>query len=318
MIPRRGVVVPFADALAELLPDDGVEARRSFPHLLALVSASALLHYRQRASDAAGNVVADLRDYQVALAVGGDALGIAHGGVTPGTRRFFDRLRGKYPELEFDSNEAQAVGGGSRSTVRSRLAELNEAGLIEQTAAPRGKVAARWKLTGEQAAVRTGGLPLVVEVAEWLATNGGLAADPTAPGASERPRASEDRPGRANPGSDTDLPVASERPELAGNDVALIDLSFLEADTGPTEGAPPLSGRRRILPPLHPGRAGGRPTPERASDGLADSPDTSVPTAGRRRDHREGRPPARPPQGRRKGRDLPAVEGPRQIPETLP
>jgi hypothetical protein len=244
MVPRRDVAVPFADVLAELLPDDRVEVRRSFPHLLALVSSSALLHHRQRPIDAGGNVVADLRDYQVALVLAGDALGIAHGGVTPGTRRFFDRLRGKYPELEFDSNEAQAVGGGSRSTARSRLAELNEAGLIEQTAAPRGKVAARWKLTGDRVSARSGGLPPVEEVARWVAPSGGPATDPSASG---RPEASESGVGRANPGGGIHLPPASARPEGGANGTTLLDLSFLcEGETASVEGPPPLSGRRGV------------------------------------------------------------------------
>jgi hypothetical protein len=57
------VTVPFAEALAELLPDHEVRLRRDFPQLLALVQAHALLHQHHRDRDGDGRVVARLVDY---------------------------------------------------------------------------------------------------------------------------------------------------------------------------------------------------------------------------------------------------------------
>jgi hypothetical protein len=60
---ERRVVIPFAGALAELLPDHEVRLRRDFTQLLGLVRAHALLHqcHRERAPD--GSIVAVLADY---------------------------------------------------------------------------------------------------------------------------------------------------------------------------------------------------------------------------------------------------------------
>ena len=66
MIPRADVVVPFAEHISEQYPVGNVEARRSYRHVLQVVKASALLHFRQRDRDAAGRVVATVADYAVA------------------------------------------------------------------------------------------------------------------------------------------------------------------------------------------------------------------------------------------------------------
>jgi hypothetical protein len=58
MLPRTGVTIPFAPQLAALYPTDRLDARRSFRHLLGLVGASALLHFRQRERGPSSEVIA--------------------------------------------------------------------------------------------------------------------------------------------------------------------------------------------------------------------------------------------------------------------
>ena len=58
------VVVPFAPALAELVPVDEVRLRRDFVQLLILVKTHAILHQRHRERDPKGRIIASLeQDY---------------------------------------------------------------------------------------------------------------------------------------------------------------------------------------------------------------------------------------------------------------
>lgn len=62
-LAARGVVVPFAETLAEAIPPVAVRLRRDFPTLLTLIRAHALLHAQSRERDDQGAVVASLEDY---------------------------------------------------------------------------------------------------------------------------------------------------------------------------------------------------------------------------------------------------------------
>jgi hypothetical protein len=148
MIPRADVVIPFAGEVAALYPVRQLDARRHFRHLLALVKASALLHFRQRDRDDRGNVVATLDDYQTAERLARGPLGAASTGVSDGARAYLQALRENYPAgIVFTTAEAQKVGEGSKRARYGRLNELNAAGAVEQVEAARGKVPARWRLT---------------------------------------------------------------------------------------------------------------------------------------------------------------------------
>jgi hypothetical protein len=61
---EKRIAVPFAKALAELVPADQVRTRRDFPQLLSVIKTLAMLAQRRRARDRAGRVVATLDDYQ--------------------------------------------------------------------------------------------------------------------------------------------------------------------------------------------------------------------------------------------------------------
>jgi hypothetical protein len=59
------VVIPYAPALAELIPPVAVRLRRDFTAVLSLIEAHAILHQRNRKKDENGRIVATLNDYQV-------------------------------------------------------------------------------------------------------------------------------------------------------------------------------------------------------------------------------------------------------------
>jgi hypothetical protein len=79
-ISKRPVIIPFADALAELIPPVAVRLRRDFPAILSLVQAHAHLHLASRKVDAGGFIVATLEDY-------GKVRELVHGLVREGVER---------------------------------------------------------------------------------------------------------------------------------------------------------------------------------------------------------------------------------------
>ncbi|MBA4191980.1 MAG: hypothetical protein C0467_28710 [Planctomycetaceae bacterium] len=147
MIPRVDVVIPFAEQVAALYPCEQVDARRSFRHLLNLVRASALLHFRQRDRDDEGRIVATFADYALAERLGRGPLADASSGVSDGARQYLTALRDKFSVVSFSTSEAQTVGVGSRPTRYRRLLELHSAGALEQTEPQKGRVPAQWRLT---------------------------------------------------------------------------------------------------------------------------------------------------------------------------
>jgi hypothetical protein len=58
-----GVVIPFANQLADLVPPVAVRLRRDFKTVLTLIRTHALLHQETRQKDAAGRIVATVEDY---------------------------------------------------------------------------------------------------------------------------------------------------------------------------------------------------------------------------------------------------------------
>jgi hypothetical protein len=164
MLPRVEVAIPFASAIAAHYPDGRLESRRDFRHLLQLVKAVALLHFRQRDRGPDETVTAAFNDYAVAEQLARGPLGAAACGIGDGARKFLDQLREKFGEGEFTTTDAQKLGGASPRTLFGRLIELNGAGAIEQTAAPKGRVPAKWKLTGANPDAGDGVIPTVKQV----------------------------------------------------------------------------------------------------------------------------------------------------------
>jgi hypothetical protein len=165
MLPRCDVVVPFAEAVGELFPEDRLDARRHFRHLLQLVKAVALLRFTQRDRDDNGTVSAQMEDYRDAAELAATPLAVARGGLPASARRFFDAIDGPWENGTFTTTEAgKKADLRSKSTVIARLHELDTAGLVEQTEPPKGNVPARWRLTGEKPQTGNGGLPTLEEL----------------------------------------------------------------------------------------------------------------------------------------------------------
>jgi hypothetical protein len=59
----REVVIPYAPALAEMVPPVAIRLRRDFKMLLTLIRAHTLLHQARRRKDANGRLVAEVADY---------------------------------------------------------------------------------------------------------------------------------------------------------------------------------------------------------------------------------------------------------------
>jgi hypothetical protein len=161
MIPRVDVVIPFADAIAGLYPTARLENRRDFRHLLQLVKAVGLLRFRQRNRDDANRVIATFDDYDVAERLAREPLGAASSGLTPGARTMLETIRREYLDNEFTTTDVKRLGGASPRTLENRLLQLNSAGVVEQTSPAKGRVPARWKLTGRDPDARNAILPTV-------------------------------------------------------------------------------------------------------------------------------------------------------------
>jgi hypothetical protein len=57
------VVIPYASALAEMVPPVAIRLRRDFKTILTLIRAHAMLHQASRRKDADGRLVAEIADY---------------------------------------------------------------------------------------------------------------------------------------------------------------------------------------------------------------------------------------------------------------
>lgn len=167
MIQQRPVAVPFAEQLAARFPDERIEARRAYPHLMGMIQASAQLHQYQRKIDADGRIVADADDYQLArFLCSGPLARLLGGRISDAAIRFYDRLVAWAPD-KFTTTEAAKQDRKSNQAVRAWLIELCDAGGVEQVEESRGNRPATWRLTGVDRSTLDkgdGGLPTVEEV----------------------------------------------------------------------------------------------------------------------------------------------------------
>jgi hypothetical protein len=177
---RRGVVIPFARRLGDLLPKKRVETRRAFPHLLSIVEASALLHQLQRAKDDEGRVIATRADYELAARLlGGPMSRLLGGAVSEPARRFWERLKGWFPPgpadspftagpaagCQFTAADAATREDTSRAAVYGWIGELYRCGALVQVEQARGRHAAVWRLAAADLELAAGAvLPAVAEV----------------------------------------------------------------------------------------------------------------------------------------------------------
>ena len=141
MIEPLTVLVPFAPTLAEHFTTERVEARRSFPHLLSLIQASALLHQLQRKRNEDGYVLADEHDYHLARQLGG--------GLSEPAKRFFEQIIPIVGSSTFRTKDARRHVQGGRTAVYGWLSELEDAGIAQIVDAQKGSKPATWKIVGQ-------------------------------------------------------------------------------------------------------------------------------------------------------------------------
>lgn len=136
LLERLGVLVPFAAQLT--FPDKWVRARRDHERLLALISASALLHQRRRevrALDGRRVVVAAVEDYRVAHELTADAVALAQSDASKGAlgllatvweraEAIAERTGLQAAAVSFTRRELRDWSGRPDTTVRRLLGEL--------------------------------------------------------------------------------------------------------------------------------------------------------------------------------------------------
>jgi hypothetical protein len=126
-----------------------VESRRAYPQVISMIQASALLHQRQRQIDGDGRLLATVDDYILARHLLGLPMARQLGGrISEPAARFLERLRGWFgPEEIFTNPQMKQEESGSKSSVYGWLAELHEAGTVDQVETQRGNKPAHWRLS---------------------------------------------------------------------------------------------------------------------------------------------------------------------------
>ncbi|MFO0803613.1 MAG: hypothetical protein U0791_10915 [Gemmataceae bacterium] len=164
MLPCVEVRVPFADRIGERFGCGRVEVRRAFPQLLALIQASALLHFKQRETSRDGVLLANATDYQIASRLISRPFALSlGGGVSDPALSFFERLK-VFGCSAFTTREAKKLGSGGKSSVHGWLLELHDAGAVEVLDPARGRKPATWKLTGSDPSPGAGIIPELEDV----------------------------------------------------------------------------------------------------------------------------------------------------------
>jgi hypothetical protein len=172
LLPRAEIRIPYAGTIAECFDCSRVEVRRAFPQLLALIEACALLHHRTRGQAEDGAILATETDYQIARHLISKPFALSlGGGVSDSARRFFESIRSTIGD-EFTSVDAKKRTPAARSSVHSWLTELQDAGAVEQVEAPRGRKAAKWRLTGQEPALGVSIIPEVEAIFPGLRIRG--------------------------------------------------------------------------------------------------------------------------------------------------
>jgi hypothetical protein len=142
------VRIPYATALADLIPTARVEMRRISGYVLSLIEVIAYLHQHQRRPDDQGCLLATLDDYALARRLIVGPLHQVIGGGSQGARvqAAYDRL----PRRDtFTSTEAgRYMGCTTRRATQEQLTRLEQAGMIRQIRAGKGNQPAQWERTG--------------------------------------------------------------------------------------------------------------------------------------------------------------------------
>ena len=146
---RNLVVIPFADQIAESLPDANIEIRRTANSIYSLVKCFALLNFKQRERNEQGAIVATLADYENTRSLLDVVLSRMMGVPTASAEELelFEALGAKFGECSrFTSRQAEELSGLAKSTLRRRLKSLAAAGYLSTDERLRERVRAVWTL----------------------------------------------------------------------------------------------------------------------------------------------------------------------------
>jgi hypothetical protein len=169
MLRQCHVVIPYAEELGRRITDERVEARRAFPHLLAMVQALTLLYQFQRERDADGALVATEWDYEWARwLLEGPLSRLLGTGLSRAARRFLRRLEKWFGDAIFTTTEVRRKEKVSKPAVWGWLRELNDAGLAEVMEEGRGRKPATWRLKQGQGVEQAAKAEKVLPEAEEL------------------------------------------------------------------------------------------------------------------------------------------------------
>lgn len=145
LLERREIVIPYADRISAAMElfADRCHIRRAYPMVLSFIQASALLHQRQRATDAEGRLIAAPLDYEVTVRLLTAPLDNMIGGsLSEPAMRFLDRLFVAFEQqpdplpIPFTNEQIRLrMSHVGRSTVGNYLNELEEKGYLEATEA---------------------------------------------------------------------------------------------------------------------------------------------------------------------------------------
>jgi hypothetical protein len=133
---ERRVVIPFANALADLVPAGAVRMRRDFPQLLTVIQTIALLHQGLRDRDPQGRIIATPEDYaQARWLLEETFTGTIHEGLTPAVRETVEAVSrissGVNPITE---RQLADDLGLARSTIHDRVQRALHGGwLVNRT-----------------------------------------------------------------------------------------------------------------------------------------------------------------------------------------
>ena len=140
----NGVVIPFADRLAGLVPPLAVRLRRDFKTVLTLIRAHALLHRASRPKDEQGRVIAEIEDYQVVRELIADLVAVGvEATVKREVREVVDMVRRLLDEGREDVRQAdlKSVLKLDKSAVSRRVAEAVDAGFLRNLEDRKGRPA---------------------------------------------------------------------------------------------------------------------------------------------------------------------------------
>lgn len=144
---EREVVIPYAEALAELISPAAVRLRRDFSSILALIQAHAVLHQLSRGRDEQGRIVATVEDYDVVRELVADVITEGVGGAVSDTvRQTVEAVRVLMSQDVFMNTSTTKIAAHlkiDKSNAGRRLKVAADGGYVQNLETQRG-LAAKW------------------------------------------------------------------------------------------------------------------------------------------------------------------------------